>query len=111
MREFLPKTRGIEVKTNIAPMQRYVGVGNFGVVTKGLNEYEIYKNTLSVTLLRSIGIISNPLNPSRSTPAGPPIETPEAQQLGENVAEFAVGFFDCQDYKKYMNELLLSEIF
>lgn len=103
MREHLPKVRGIEVKTNFAPMQRYVGTQGFGVITKGLTEYEVKGKSLLVTLLRSTGIISNPKNPSRSTPAGPPIEVPEAQQLGTNSAEFSVGFFEPENYQKYID--------
>lgn len=105
MLEHLPKTRGIEVKTNFAPMQRLVWAQGFGIITKGLTEYEVFQNGLSITLLRSTGVISNPKNPSRSTPAGPPIEVPEAQQLGINTAEFSVGFFDINDYQKYIEEV------
>ena len=103
MRKHLPKTRGIEVKTNFAPMQRYVGTQGFGVITKGLTEYEVKEKSLLITLLRSTGVISNPKNPSRSTPAGPPIEVPEAQQLGYNCAEFSVGFFEPENYQKYID--------
>ena len=103
MRKHLPRTRGIEVKTNFAPMQRYVGTQGFGVITKGLTEYEVKEKSLLITLLRSTGVISNPKNPSRSTPAGPPIEVPEAQQLGYNCAEFSVGFFEPEDYQKYID--------
>ena len=103
MRKHLPKVRGIEVKTNFVPMQRYVGTQGFGVITKGLTEYEVKEKSLLVTLLRSTGIISNPKNPARSTPAGPPIEVPEAQQLGCNCAEFSVGFFAPEDYQKYID--------
>lgn len=103
MREHLPKVRGIEVKTNFAPMQRYVGTQGFGVITKGLTEYEVKGKSLLVTILRSTGVISNPKNPSRSTPAGPPIEVPEAQQLGTNSAEFSVGFFEPENYQKYID--------
>ena len=103
MREHLPKVRGIEVKTNFAPMQRYVGTQGFGVITKGLTEYEVKGKSLLITLLRSTGVISNPKNPSRSTPAGPPIEVPEAQQLGINFAEFSVGFFESENYEKYID--------
>ena len=101
----LPKKRGIEVKTNFAPMQRLVWAQGFGIITKGLTEYEVFKNSLSITILRSIGIISNPQNPSRSTPAGPPIEVPDAQQLGYNKAEFSVGFFFLSDWQKYIDEV------
>lgn len=105
IRKNLPKTRGIEAKTNFAPMQRYVGAQGFGVITKGLTEYELFQDTLSVTLLRSIGVISNPTNPARSTPAGPPLLTPEAQQLGFNKAEFSIGFFDSQSAPKIITEV------
>lgn len=103
MRKHLPKVRGIEVKTNFAPMQRYVGTQGLGVITKGLTEYEVKGKSLLITLLRSTGVISNPKNPSRSTPAGPPIEVPEAQQLGTNSAEFSVGFFEPENYQKYID--------
>lgn len=107
----LPKTRGIETKSNFAPMQRFVGAQGFGVITKGLTEYEVYKNTLSITLLRSVGVISNPKNPARSTPAGPPIPVEGAQQLGYNCAEFALGFFNELDYQKYVEEVFPSVFF
>ena len=103
MRKHLPKTKGIEVKTNFAPMQRYVGAQGFGVITQGLTEYEVKEKSLLVTILRSTGIISNPHNPSRSTPAGPPINVPEAQQLGYNYAEFSLAFFEPEEYQKYIN--------
>lgn len=103
MREHLPQTRGIEVRTNFAPMQRYVGTQGFGIITQGLTEYEVKEKSLLVTLLRSVGVISNPKNPSRSTPAGPPFEVPDAQQLGENFAEFSVAFFEPKNYQEYID--------
>lgn len=103
MRKNLPKVRGIETSTNFAPMQRYVGTQGFGVITKGLTEYEVKGNSLLITLLRSTGVISNPHNSARSTPAGPPIEVPDAQQLGYNKAEFSIGFFEPEDYQKYID--------
>lgn len=90
--KYLPAPRGIELKTNTAPMQRFVSAQNFALITKGNNEYEINKNVLNLTLLRATGIISNPKNPARGTPAGPPLEVPKLQQLGENRAEFAISF-------------------
>lgn len=105
MRKHLPKTRGIEVKTNFAPMQRYVGTQGFGVITQGLTEYEIRGKSILITLLRSTGVISTPQNPSRSTPAGPPFEVKDAQQLGYNCAEFSAGFFEPESYKEYIDEV------
>ena len=96
IRKNLPKERGIEAKTNSAPMQRGLLIdeqeNNIGVVTKGLTQYEVYKNNLYIPLLRATGIISNPQNHARTTPAGPPIETPDLQMLGDNKAEFYVFF-------------------
>ncbi|GBF23195.1 mannosylglycerate hydrolase [Candidatus Gastranaerophilus sp. (ex Termes propinquus)] len=79
-----------ELQTNNFPMQRFVFAQGVGVATLGLNDYEIYKNTLSVTLLRATGIISNPKNPARPVPAGPPLETPDLQCPGESTVNFAL---------------------
>lgn len=105
IRKNLPKTKGFEAKTNTAPMLSFVGAQGVSFITKGLCEYEVKKNSLLITLLRSIGIISNPKNPARTTPAGPPIEVEGAQQLGENSAEIIVGFNDINDWEKVMNEV------
>ena len=90
----LPAPRGIELKPNTAPMQRFVQTQNFALFTKGNCEYEVNKNTLYLTLLRATGVISNPKNSTRGTPAGPPLETPKLQCLGENKASFTISFED-----------------
>ena len=96
IRANLPKERGIEVKNNTAPMQRGLLIdeegNNIGVITKGLTQYEIYKNQLLIPILRATGQISNPQNPARTTPAGPPLETELSQMIGKNLAEFYVFF-------------------
>ena len=88
----IPASRGIELKPNTSPMQRFMSTQNFALFTKGNSEYEVNKNTLYLTLLRATGIISNPKNSTRGTPAGPPLETPDLQQLGKNWAKFAIAF-------------------
>ena len=98
----IPAPKGVELRTNTAPMQTYVKTQGVGVITKGLNEYEVRKNSLEITLLRSTGIISNPKNSSRGTPAGPPIITPDLLGLGENKAEFALTF--CENIKACQQE-------
>jgi len=105
IRKNLPKTKGLESKTNTAPMDKYVSAQGFEVVTKGLCEYEVNKNSILITLLRAIGIISNPKNPARSTPAGPPIKVEGAQQLGHNRAKFSIGFGTTPDWQKSVNEV------
>ena len=87
-----PAKRGIELKTNTAPLQRFVWAQTCGIVTKGLNEYEIKKNSLNITILRATELISEPKNPARGTPAGPPIACPDLQCLGKNSVQFAIAF-------------------
>ena len=92
--ENVPTKERIELKTNLRPMQSFVFAQNFGVITQGLHEYEIYKNGLYVTLLRSVGKISNPKNPARGVSAGPPLDVPDLQCLGKNFAKFGICFVD-----------------
>lgn len=100
IREHLPQEKGIEAKTNTAPMQRLVHTQGLTIVTKGLTEYEILENSILITLLRATNIISNPKNPARSTPAGPPLQTTDSQLLGKNIAEFTLCFEEKLNYKK-----------
>lgn len=92
--KLIPAPRGIELKHNTAPLQKSLWVQGVGIITKGLQEYEVFKNKLCLTLLRATGTISNPKNPSRGTPAGPPLSTPDLQMLGSNSVEFALMFSD-----------------
>lgn len=101
----LPKEKGREVKTNFAPMQRFVWAQNLGVITRGLTEYEVEEKALKITMLRSVGVISNPNNPCRTTPAGPPIEVPQAQQLGENRAEFSLAVCAMNEIQNLLEEV------
>ena len=105
VRKNLPQTKGLEAKTNFAPMGRFVWTQGVGIITQGLTEYEIKGNSLNITILRSIGMISNPQNPNRTTPAGPPVEVPDAQQLGENTAEFSIGIFPLEKIKTMIDEI------
>lgn len=105
IRENLPKEKGIEAKTNTAPTASYVGAQGVGIITNGLCEYEVKKKSILLTMLRSIGTISTPKNPARTTPAGPPIPVEGAQQLGENTAEFSICFTDNSNWEVIMNEI------
>ena len=90
IRKNLPKERGIEAKSNNAPMQRGVFTNGIGIITKGITQYEIFHNEIRIPLLRATGLISNKDNTSRSTPAGPPIEVNDLQQLGKNSVQFNI---------------------
>ena len=109
MRENLPQEKGLEAKTNTAPMQRGLLIdekdNNIGVVTKGLTQYEVYQNVIYIPILRSTGQISNPENPARTTPAGPPIEVKSLQQIGKNCAEFYVFFGNENAFDDTINQV------
>lgn len=81
VRKNLPNIKGKEVKSCNAPMHRGVCANGIGVVTCGLTQYEVFNTELRIPILRATGKISNPLNPSRTTPAGPPIDVIDLQQL------------------------------
>ncbi len=93
----IPAPKGIELKPNTSVFQRFVWTQGFGLVTEGLNEYEVHKNKLRLTILRAVGVISNHKNPTRGTPAGPPLATPDLQCIGQNKARFAFAFKENSD--------------
>lgn len=109
IRENLPQTKGIEVKNNTAPMQRGLLIdeegNNLGVITKGLTQYEVFQNKLYIPILRATGVISNPQNPARTTPAGPPLEVESLQQIGRNKAEFHVFFGNHNAFDDVLNQV------
>lgn len=111
IRQNLPKEKGIEAKSNTAPMQRFVWANDFGIFTKGINQYEVFRNLLSIPLLRATGMISNPHNSSRSTPAGPPLETPNLQMLRKNTAEFYVYNGDLEGYNRNLDGVFSNIVF
>ena len=79
IRKNLPTEKGREAKTNTAPCQRAVWANGVGAVLEGVTQYEVFGEELRLSLLRATGVISNPQNSTRTTPAGPPLETPDAQ--------------------------------
>lgn len=91
VRENLPQARGLEVMMNNAPMQRGVSANGVTIVTEGITQYEVVEKELRLPLLRATGVISNALNTARTTPAGPPIETNDLQQIGENKQTLWIG--------------------
>ena len=80
------------------PSRRFVSAGGLLVVHDGTGEYELVDRmddadggeargdarALAITLLRSVGIISQGPMTMRALPAGPPTPTPAAQMLGDH---------------------------
>ena len=78
---------------------------NIGIITKGLTQYEVYKNNLLVPIMRATGQISNPQNPARTTPAGPPIEVSSLQMIGRNEAVMNVFFGNENAFYEILNQV------
>lgn len=83
-----------ELKTNTAPMQRFVWSQGIGILTKGIHEYEVAQNELGITLLRSVEMLSGKKLHTRFNAAGPTIPTDEAQCLRDLTCEYALHFCD-----------------
>lgn len=79
--DFVPVEKMKELKTNTGPVQRFFGSNGQGWITEGLCEYEVYQNTIGVTLMRAFGALSSADTGVRGAQAGPPFETPEGQCL------------------------------
>lgn len=110
IQEKMPAIRPKELKTNIFPMQNFVSCNDISIMTKGLNEYEIYGNTLKIALLRTFGTISNPKNKARAIPAGPDLECIDSQYLNKKIeVEFSLLFNDY--FGVYKNIDLYNEIY
>ncbi len=92
--KFIPAKKGEELKTNTAPMQRFVFSQGLGIITEGLPEYLVSKDVLSVTILRSTGKLSAGSLNTRNFPAGPPLDTPEAQCKGKQAVKYALCLTD-----------------
>jgi mannosylglycerate hydrolase len=85
-----PAKKNEELKSNTAPMQRFVFANGFGIITEGLTEYGVEGNDLYITLLRSVGKLSGGAIGTRGTPAGPPLDVPGAQCIGKQTARYAI---------------------
>ncbi|HSA05815.1 MAG TPA: glycoside hydrolase family 38 C-terminal domain-containing protein [Candidatus Gastranaerophilales bacterium] len=90
LEDHIPAEKGQELKTNSAPMQRFVYSQGLGIIAEGLSEYVASKNSLYVTILRATGMLSALSLNARNFPAGPAIEVPAAQCLGKCSARYAL---------------------
>ena len=103
---FATVTRGLlaeggETETPLAtfPSRRFVQAGGLTVAHEGLPEYELIDlegddapaaGTLALTLLRCTGWLSRGPMAFRPQPAGPVVETPDAQMPGQQEMRWAV---------------------
>jgi mannosylglycerate hydrolase len=83
------------------PSRRWVRAGGLTVTHEGLHEYELIDDgwSLALTLLRSTGVISAPVLPTRSNAAGPATPTPGAQLVGPVRFRYAVALGDIDPWE------------
>jgi alpha-mannosidase len=82
--DHMPVEKMKELKTNTGPIQRFISANGQSWITEGLTEYEVYQDTLRLTLLRSFGALSSGDTGVLGAQAGPPFETPEGQCLNRD---------------------------
>ena len=105
IRDNLPTSKGVEARTNTAPCQRLVWANGYGTVLKGITQYEIVGEELRLSILRATGIISTPKNSTRTTPAGPPLSTPDGQLLKRIEQEIYIFKSDCSNLKSKIDDI------
>lgn len=76
-----PAEKMKEHKTNTGPIQRFISTNGHTWITEGLTEYEVYQDTLALTLSRGFSLLSSKKLNSRGAPAGPPYTVPEGNNL------------------------------
>lgn len=101
----IPAKRGVELKTNTIPFNRFIYSSGIGVITEGLHSLSVEKDCLFIDILRSIGRISNPQNPCRGTSAGPPLKAYDSFMKDEIKAKIGLCFEDdVKEMYKYAND-------
>ena len=88
-----PRTEWVEPPDPTQHTLGAVALGPLALLTKGLPEYEARgRSELCLTLLRCVGVISQPTGALTTRPlgAGPQTQTPDGQCLGRHELEYAL---------------------
>ena len=85
----LPVDVGCESPCDRYPSQRFVIVNGQVVLNRGLPEYGVDGENLSLTILRAVGMLSRGRMQSRGGGAGPHLPVPGANCIGANLVSFA----------------------
>ncbi|RSK28872.1 glycoside hydrolase family 38 [Bacillus sp. HMF5848] len=78
-----------EVPVVVEPSQSFIHVDDLTFYHRGLQEYQVYENSLDITVLRSVGWLSRDDLRTRGGGAGPNMETPGGQCMGTYTFDFA----------------------
>ena len=84
----LPVDKGCEAPLDRYPCQRFFIANGQLILNKGLPEYGVEGNDVSVTVLRAVSRLSRPRLMTRGGGAGPAVATPEANCLGLNEVSY-----------------------
>jgi alpha-mannosidase len=84
----LPVERASEAPLDRFPCQRFFIANDQLFLNKGLPEYAVNGNEVSLTALRAVSRLSRPRLQTRGSGAGPAVGTPEANCLGMNVVSY-----------------------
>lgn len=98
--EKLPVAKGCESLPDRFPTQRFVLANGQIFLNDGLPEYGTDGRALTITLLRSVGILSRGVMRTRGGGAGPHLPTPGAQCIGPNGASYAWAPLPSDSWKK-----------
>lgn len=83
-----------EVALPTYPARGFVDVsgpdGGLALMFEPVTEYEVLEDEIALTLLRSVGMLSQRDMKYRPLPAGPDVPSPEAQCLGEHEFAYAI---------------------
>jgi len=108
--EKLPVEIGCELECDRFPAQRFVVVNAQVIMNKGLPEYGCEDDSIALTLLRSVSMLSRGRMQSRGGGAGPHLEVPGAQCLGLNRTSYAWAPLSLGDNaKKFLVDKLSDE--
>lgn len=105
----LPVEPGCEAPCDRFPSQRFVIVNGQMILNRGLPEYGVEGESLSVTILRSIAHLSRGRMQTRGGGAGPHMPVPGAASIGENRVSFAWAPLNMQSRAKLLSDSLSSE--
>ncbi len=87
--EVFEAAKGKEVPPVVDPsLSRMSASNGFNFIHLGLHEYQAHKDSVEITLLRSVGSLSRDDLRSRGGGAGPSFETPDAQLVGEHTYRY-----------------------
>lgn len=89
LKEKLPVPPGCEAHPDRFPAQRFVVANGQVFLNTGMPEYGVHDTTLSLTMLRAVGVLSKGPLWTRGGGAGPHLSVPGANCLGPNKCSYA----------------------